>query len=493
MRNRRNKNIKNIKDYIVPIGILLVFIFLLYLGLSWGDDSNTVSNWNNSWEITTSIPSNALTITLEDNSDGVIINSKEKEMTLTSGQIIQPWEKLVMKQWAASVSVPWIAEMNLDGRLVYNKDWSMKLDSSSLWLRAKQDYELGMNYVTVKAEENSVVNLVQNEVSSTVYLIKWTAEVETLSGVSTFLSPWKKIQITNRDTSKDDLDITLLKEDIDDYFKTEDWYIKNNDYSEVIAPTEVWGEENSSSEGTWSGATLTLNASSALKSSVYGSILNFDSIYDEWSVDKSASLISGNYIDSNVTKILIDWRAAQIDAQKKTFSLWDVDTSQAVNDIVVKVYDNADNVIGKYVYTLYYSGGQATAATDSPFTAPKVYQVNPSDFIVSSPTVKNGTSYSDLNTIYWTVKNKNVTGVTVNGYRLKSYNGLTWRYHAFKAQNTLGEWVNNYTIRYLGAGGKVIYTKYFRINKKTVQSKKAAVVAPKAVVKKVVSAEANPQ
>jgi hypothetical protein len=54
------------------------------------------------------------------------------------------------------------------------------------------------------------------------------AEVKNLGGKGTVLSKGQKIMISSIDTMKTDVDLSLEKVDLDDTFKTSDWYIKNN-------------------------------------------------------------------------------------------------------------------------------------------------------------------------------------------------------------------------------------------------------------------------
>lgn len=59
-----------------------------------------------------------------------------------------------------------------------------------------------------------------------------------------------------------------------------------------------------------------------------------------------------------------------------------------------------------------------------------------------------------------------VASVQVNGFTLSSFNGSTWRYHAFERFGTLNEGTNQYKVDYIGANGAVLYTDYFTIVKK---------------------------
>jgi len=85
-----------------------------------------------------------------------------------------------------------------------------------------------MRFAKVAIGNNSTVSVSQNEVGSTIYLLSGIVEVSNIAGKSTVLTPGQKITISRLDSNKDDIDISLLKENLDDYFKSTDWFIKNN-------------------------------------------------------------------------------------------------------------------------------------------------------------------------------------------------------------------------------------------------------------------------
>jgi len=85
MRNRRKTNVKNIKDYMVPIITLGLILILLYVAFSWGD-SKSDESWTNT-NINSQSP-NEISIALDDNDAKVIlIDENDKKTTLNSGEI----------------------------------------------------------------------------------------------------------------------------------------------------------------------------------------------------------------------------------------------------------------------------------------------------------------------------------------------------------------------------------------------------------------------
>jgi hypothetical protein len=256
--------------------------------------------------------------------------------------------------------------------------------------------------------------------------------------------------------------MNLLKEDFDDYFKISDWYLKNNNWvSDIITGSE----ESNSWTLVWTG-----EIKKEKKNSNILGLINFDNIYDEWSVQSESTNLSWKFADDRITKIIINWKEVVLNSENKTFNLIWVNTSKKENDIAIKIYDAEDNLLGKYLYTIYYSSWkQWDNSSDFAKINTESYPVNGSDFIISIPTVKNWETLSLENTFYGTVKNPDVKSVLINGYKLKTFNGKTFRYHAYKKFRTLWEWVNNYEIKYLWSDWKEILKKYVTINKKSVK------------------------
>ena len=477
MRNRRKTNVKNIKDYMVPIITLGLILILLYVAFSWGD-SKSDESWTNT-NINSQSP-NEISIALDDNDAKVIlIDENDKKTTLNSGDWINPGQKVMVEKWSMSFSIPGEARfsLNKNWELEYQRNSKMNLISSALWVESENDIEVDMKFGNVTVGKDSVVNIEQNEVSSNVYLLKGTAEVENLAWISTFLSQGKQIKISNKNASNDELDMVALKEDFDDYFKISDWYLKNNgsvallDTSEEISelPVEdsldLWTEVSS----LWSEVEIK-------KPLITGNLLSFDGISDEWYVATAATKVTWSFTNELIKWIEIQGNKAVINNENKTFSVASIDTSKQANDVIIKVFDESGSVIAKYLYTLYYSAWNNQKAQNQWFAKinTTAYPVNAEDFIISMPTVKNGETFLAENTMYWTVKNPDVASVLVNGFKLTTFNGKTFRYHAYKRFKTLWEWVNNYEIKYLWKDWKVILKKYITINKKTATAPKAA-------------------
>ena len=461
MRNRRNSNIKNIKDYIAPIIIFLVIFFLIYLIFSPSDKKENIKNNTNNQQIQNS----QITINFWDENTQVkkITKNNSKENFKNNEKIIT-WEWLIVEAWDISFNIPQKAKiwLNTNWKIIYLSNDEIELDSNNLWLETTDNFKVLTRYAKVNIFKDSIVNVNQNEVSSTIYVLKWKAEVKNLAWVSTFISAGQKIKIKNIEASKKDLDMNMLKEDISPMtFKIDDWFIKHN-ASIYIDTKENTNSGNLNEDNQESQSWTTDNKK--IENNLW--LLNFDNIYDWGSVASSSTNISWKFADERIAKIIINWKNATINSQNKTFNVIWVDTSKAENDLAIKIYDNQDNILWKYLYLIYYSWAKSGQKNNN-FTKvnTKSYPVNDEDFIISTPSVKNWKTTSSENTFYGTVKNPNVASVWINGYKLKTFNWKTFRYHAYKRFKTLWEWINNYEIKYLDKDWNVILKKYITIDK----------------------------
>jgi hypothetical protein len=148
---------------------------------------------------------------------------------------------------------------------------------------------------------------------------------------------------------------------------------------------------------------------------------------------------------------------------------------------VFKVMDDANDVLSKFVYTIYNdawwdSANNTTTTTTEANTTNtttqatwgwfkvQTYDADGSQFTFTEPTTKDTfTTYDDFITIRWNVLAEWITKVTVNDFALSSFNWGSWRYHAATTNNNLSVWTNIYEIKYYDANNKLVYTNYFTI------------------------------
>lgn len=394
---------------------------------------------------------------MTDNTEAFIEYSWKKQEQITDNIDLYAWESIKVREWSISLEDTWKEKITLNkvAELKFNSDNNYSFFSSKAWIESNSDdINISMRYANIALEKNSVVSLNQNDASSTIYLLSGNADVTNLGWQSTPLSPGEKISISRINASSEDLDISSSKEKIDSFFKSSDWFLDNNGHLILQANPQT---------------PLTESGSQDTTQQVWG-LISFSNISDEMSTSLGNIDIQGTILSEKVEMLTINNKQASIN--NKNFSLADVPLRSGINDVVVKVFSEDKDILEKRVYTIYSSssanGSQDTSLTPTNTSNSKVttYKVNANDFGFTAPsnTGKYTTPYGEV-TIRGYTKAKGIESVKVNGFKLSSFKGSTWRYHAFERFETLEEGTNQYRIDYIGGDGNIVYTDYFTIVK----------------------------
>lgn len=452
---RRNTLQKGMKDYIVPIVWLLIIIILIFSIFS-GDDTPEVDGENKVWLELVSNWSNT-----ESYIEYPWDFKKKVEWDIS----LYKWEKVIVNEWTVSLSLEWLWDFKVNKlwEFKYLENWDFSLFSSDLWLNSIKGLNLDMRFASVKVWDNTHIAFSQNEVWSTIYLINWSAEVSNLVWKSTVLANGQKITVSRLDASNEDIDLSMAKENIDDYYKQSDWFIMNN--------WDTYMNLGLVESTTSTGSTLTGSTSFE---STWEKLINLTNLSDESNVSSDSITISWNYSDEEITKVTLNWVDAEINSELKTFRFDNVSMPKRENDLVFKVYDDANDLLSKFIYTVYYDWAVVENTWSSKFNV-QTFDVDWSQFIFTD--IKDWevkalnwattyTTYWDFLTIYWEVKAKWVQDVSVDWYTLSSFNWSTWRYHPSSVNNNLSTWTNLYEVKYFDENWKEIYTNHFTIIKK---------------------------
>ncbi len=459
-RWRWNSSIpKPLKDYAVPLLALFLILIIIYSVFS-GNNDKTKNNINSSKsDIQKQVDWLVIWFNWDNTKASDEYPSGDKK-ELEDNSVVYKWEKIIVKQWSVSTNLTWKAELNLDKLwiLKYKEDGSLYLESSNLWVKAINDINIWMKFANVSIKKWSVVNLNQNDVESTVYVLTWMAEVSNLAWASTIVWKWQKVWVLVQDAWNKDVDLSNIKTDIDDYFKLSDWFIqnswdyylnsnKNNIDSASWTLSNTWWVVNSNNINNWN----------------INNYVSFDNISD-WAYVSSDSIdIRWKILSDNIWKITI-WEdyVAKINFDKKTFIIPWVSIDKKTNDLVFKLYDTTWELVSKFVYTIYNSKW----LSNDKKTWFKVtnYKIDASKFVFTSPsTTWTYSTYDNFVTIRWSVPMWVVWKIEVDWYNLKSFNWITWRYHASTDYNNLKVWTNQYEIKYFDKHGKLIFKNYYTI------------------------------
>ncbi len=455
--SRRNRVNKTIKDYLIPIIWIIIVLLIIVVSFSFSGNDKSEKVPDSSDILLTST---WYVVMLDDATTESYIYVWEKKEPLVSDYKLKPEDKIVVKEWTVSLELDWNKlKLNKMGELELTKEWVLKLDSESLWINATKSLDIETMYSKVKISANSIVSIIQNEAASTIYVISWFAEVSNLVWQKSLIWSMQKITISNKDASSESFDIKLAKDSIDDFFKTSDWYIKNNNLKSI---SSTWTWESLS----WSQ----INSSTSL--------IELNDLRDETTVTSSKISISWKYYNDFVWFITLSWEKAKIDTINKTFNFDNIILTKKENDLVFKLYDTENNIIWKVVYTIYYNWvlseivipdiKENVKKDDSQFTV-KNYSLDSSKFKFTDPGTNPYTTYESLVTIRWSVPVWVVSKISVNWFTLWRFISWTssWRYHADAASDNLKEWLNVYEVKYYWMDSKLIYTNAYTIIKKT--------------------------
>ncbi len=456
-RSRRwNDFLKTLKDYTVPLIALFLILILFYNIFS--SDSSDVKDVDTIQNIQENNIISWVKISLnQDDTKAYITYKNGKKVEITWDTSLEKWEKIEVEKGSVSIDFPLLAKTNLakNWELLYNEDWNIELLSNNLWIEALWDLTITMKYADVDLKAWNIANLYQTAIESFIYDIDWDITVSNKVWVSIILSPEEKTSIKAKD--KDNSEFTFTKDKIS-FFKTSPWFIEN--WWDKILAKQDKQEDMLSQTSTW---ILNDNIWENWKNS---NLVSFDNLKDEWYSEKNIINITWKFDWVKVGKITINNINVKLNKALWIFSLNNFSLNNKVNDLVIKIFDNNGNILEKQVITIYTKQSIQSKNNTNLSSKLENFAVKPSDFIIYKPskTGKFTTTWGQV-TIRWIVKNKNVASVLVNDYKLKSFNGSTWRYHAFVDQWTLKDWTNIYEIKYIWKDGKIIYKDYFTIYK----------------------------
>ena len=450
-RRGRSSIPKPLKDYAVPLLALFLILIIIYNVFSWNDEKTTQQDNNQNLEM----QADWLLLSFSwDNTKVAIEYAGWDRKDIEDNTVLYKWEKIIVKDWAVSFTIAWKAECDLDKLWIvkYKEDWTLYLESSNLWVKAIDDINISMKFANVSIKKWSIVNLNQNDVESSVYVLDWMAEVSNLAWVSTVVWKWQKVWVLVQNASDKDVDLASLKSDLDDYFKLSDWFIKNNWDYYLQSSSEEEQKDDKEKTNTWNLNTI----------SSKNTYVSFDNISDEAYISSDTIDINWKILNDNVWKITLWDREANI-KEDKTFVIKWVDLENKTNDLVFRVYDDAWELLSKFVYTIYNTSSNKQAEKSGAFKVTN-YDIDASKFVFTSPsTTGTYSTYDDFVTIRWSVPRWMVGKVEVDWYTLKSFNGITWRYHARVEYNNLKVGTNQYEIKYYDKNGKLIFKNYYTI------------------------------
>ena len=241
-RNNNNKVLKWFKDYLFPIIVVgVIFLFVLNYIFS-GNETATPTQNNSAFEVSLWAPDTESYVVFSGGNktkiDGKVQVNQSEKLQVVNGN-------LSIKNGETELSLNKLWELR------YNEDGGYTLYSSDLWVKSNSGMNIEMRYAKIASNGEAVFSLSQNEVASTIYVVSGIVDIQNLAGKSASLQKGEKLVIMRNNANDEASDLSLSKEQIDDYIKTDDWFIKNNG-SFYLSTTDT----TTSSWTTASGETL---------------------------------------------------------------------------------------------------------------------------------------------------------------------------------------------------------------------------------------------
>ncbi len=454
VRNREELRSTNYSSFILPIGIALVIVIFVIRLFFWWSSEILNKSWNYV-NITPNQEKSEINIYMSWDSKKQIewvtkLFSTDNKVEVVSGEALITVENDNSKLFLDRL---WEIKYNW---LVWDKQ-SFDLLNSQLWAEVQSpNFEFNLKNFTVNSDQDSVIAFSQNMMASNIYVLKGEVKIKlnTKNPISWSVWVWQKMTILNSDLKNESLKLTDKIEPIDDMFRTEDWFIKHNWWN-YISNSSGSGETTTGSWGTWS-----INILKNQK------LIIFTYPEDEASIEGDSVDFEGKIVSDNVSKITLDDKEVSIDRQEKTFAFKGFTLRDAISNIVYKVYDKNNDLLLKWVMSLYAS----TVKTKKPETEkPTVttYPLSSKDFSIVSPVDNPFKTTEDIVKIAWQVNKWAVKYITINGFRLTKYPQYSayWYYFANKDYGTMNDGINLYNIKYYWKEDNLLFESLFTIVK----------------------------
>lgn len=453
-RVRPNERKNNLSSLIFPIIIALVILLLLIRAIFWWSSSDTQKE---NWTSVNAEPNQ------EKSEIYIYMSWDSKKQIEWSTKFYSTDSKLEVAEWECKIS------FDANSSKVYiNKLWEIKYawktDKKEMfevtnwesWIESDgTPFSVKLKNFNIDSDWASIYSVSQNMMASSVYVLKWDIKI-TAESKSINIWVWQKLTLMNTDVSSADLSLDDKIEPIDDFFKEWDFFIKHNG-SKLLSTKE--DEQNWSWSTSWTWSTKWQKAM----------LITYPE--DEATVDTNTINIEWKVISNKVEKVTLNDIEASLNKDEQTFVSKDFALKDSINNIVYKAYDKDDNILVKWVLTVYTSSKEKWV-TDQPKPTVTTYPLSSKDFKIISPSDNPYKTTENIVKIAWAVNKWAVKFITINDFRLTKFPqySTNWYYFANKDYGTMNDWINLYTIKYYWKDDELLYTSLFTIVKEQAES-----------------------
>lgn len=338
-----------------------------------------------------------------------------------------------------------------------NSSGGYLLSQWRMWIEASKDINLSLKHIDIKLQDGDIVLLEQQRIYSIVYVLKWDVTIG-WSGRETLLKTGKRIMVSQSNLINPWVALESLIGDIDDSIQQNAFFLARDGKTLLENFKLSWADKNWSwtiNSISWSW--MSLNSWNGNKVIMITSPID-GSIIKGWVVT-----VEGKTLSSLVKKIVVNDQSIQISPSTQAFRSSPISVTTSTIDIVYRAYDAGNNLLERWVLTLYSDEKQA----GSEKLVPKTFPTSDKDFHIISPNENPYKTTLSAVTVSGTVPKWAVEYITVNNFRLKKFvaQSTNWYYYANISYQTMKEWFNLYEIRFYWQNDTLLSTQLFTIIK----------------------------
>jgi hypothetical protein len=357
-----------------------------------------------------------------------------------------------------------LTDIDKGSELIY-KSQSMSGGSISVskwrvWVQAeKSPLEVQLKTFSIDATPGNIFLVEQNNIYSTAYALKGDISVRTRVGNFTLVAG-NRIMLRDSDIT-DDANIWQFAGEIDESISQNPLFIQN--WGEALLKEAVEKKKATTESGTVLDADSTHSGTSL--SSESGKYIKINQPIDGTVVQGSKITIMGDLLSKDVKRVTLNDHDTSVSPVNESFVLQDLDVESEIFNIVYKAYNSENQLLDKWVVTVY---GPKWVSTSQKLV-PENFPLSNKDFQIFFPKENPYKTTESLVKVQWVVPKNTVQYIVVNDYRLQKFiaNSSTWYYFANTETETMKEWINIYNIKFYNSDNKLLYTQLFTIVKES--------------------------
>lgn len=427
------------KWIVIVVGIFVVLFFLRGIDTTTENTENgTIISWSGSFVVT--------------KNDGSKKDIKVSEKFYMSDLLFSviSWTAEFESEWGKI----WLDKTSEISHNETHSGWYI-LSQWRMWIEAKNTIHIWLKHIEVELSEGDIALIEQQRIYSIVYILRWNGTIR-WNGRETQLNSGKRIMVSQSNLINPWVTLESLMGDIDDSIQQNAFFLARNGKALLESIEDAPTQQNGSwtvNSIVWSGASIVTN----------GKLIVISSPLDGSVITGGVLSVEGRTLSAQVKKIVINDQSLLISDSPWSFRTAPITITSSTVDIVYRAYDANNNLLERWVLTLYSSAKW----TGSDKLVPKTFPVSDKDFKITNPSENPYKTSLTAVTVSGSVPKWAVEYITVNNFRLKKFvaGSTNWYYYANVAYQTMKDGFNLYEIRFYWPNDTLLSTQLFTIIK----------------------------